>query len=236
MNARRVALVLSCEHGGNRVPREVVAAFADARALLDSHRGFDAGALAVARGLARRFDAPLFAATVSRLVVDLNRSETHPAVLSSITRDLAPAVRQRLLVRWHRPHRAAIVAGVDRLVRRGFAVLHVAVHSFTPVLDGVVRNADIGLLYDPARRWERHVCARWRSELGAAVPGLRVRFNYPYRGVTDGLTTALRRRFADRDYAGVELEMNQAWVADPGRFGRLRRAIGDSLAAVLAGS
>lgn len=233
---RPVALVLSCEHGGNRVPREVVAAFVGAAPVLASHRGFDAGALPVARELARRFEAPLFAATVSRLVVDLNRSETHPRVLSEFTHELAPVVRQRLLARWHRPHRAAIVAAIGRIVARGVPVVHVAVHSFTPVLDGVERNADVGLLYDPARRRERELCGHWRAALHAIASSLRVRLNYPYRGVSDGLTTALRRRFADRDYAGIELEMNQAWVADARRFSGLRRAIGDSLAAVLAAS
>ena len=42
-------------------------------------------------------------------------------------------------------------------------VLHVAVHSFTPVLHGERRNADVGLLYDPAR-------PRERAFRGAPVP------------------------------------------------------------------
>jgi len=43
------------------------------RRLLDSHRGHDPGALAMARSLARSLDATLLAATVSRLLVALNR-------------------------------------------------------------------------------------------------------------------------------------------------------------------
>ena len=40
------------------------------QALLDSHRGYDPGALILARALATAFAAPLVASTVSRLLVD----------------------------------------------------------------------------------------------------------------------------------------------------------------------
>ena len=43
-----VRIVLTCEHGGNRIPAAYAAYFQSAGAVLDSHRGFDAGALAVA--------------------------------------------------------------------------------------------------------------------------------------------------------------------------------------------
>jgi hypothetical protein len=50
-----------------------------------------------------------------------------------------------------------------------------------------------------------------------------VRRNYPYRGWSDGLTTALRRRFAERAYVGIELEVNQRFPrADGERWHRLR--------------
>jgi predicted N-formylglutamate amidohydrolase len=45
-------------------------------------------------------------------------------------------------------------------------------------------------------------------------PGLAIMMNYPYRGVADGHTTALRRRFGDRGYLGLELEINQNLVMD----------------------
>ena len=63
---------------------------------------------------------------------------------------------------------------------------------------------------------------------------LRVRMNYPYRGVSDGLTRALRRRHGDRDYAGIELELNQELIGDPRRFAALQRVLADSLAVALS--
>ncbi|HET6585969.1 MAG TPA: N-formylglutamate amidohydrolase [Nannocystaceae bacterium] len=151
---------------------------------------------------------------------------------SPASRDLFDEDREALLAQFHRPHRARVSAAIARLVARGRPVLHVAVHSFTPVLDGVVRTADLGLLYDPARRRELDVARAWRAALREVAPQLRVRSNYPYRGVSDGLTRALRRRFGDRDYAGLELEVSQQLLGDRRRCATVRAAILASLARV----
>jgi predicted N-formylglutamate amidohydrolase len=226
----RTAFLVTCEHGGNRIPARYRTLFGGQRALLDSHRGFDPGALAMAKALARAFDAPLVAATVSRLLVDLNRSPGHRQFFSSATRALPAALRARIVDEHYRPHRTE----VERLVRgslaRGRRVLHIAAHSFTPVLDGNVRTADVGLLYDPRRRPESALCARWKEALAARAPALRVRRNYPYAGRGDGLTSYLRTRFGPAAYVGVELEVNQRIVAAGApRFPALRRALIETL-------
>ncbi len=202
-----------------------------AHALLTTHRGFDAGALELARRLAARLDAPLHAATVTRLLVDLNRHERSPAVFSRWTAELPIAARRELVARWHRPHRRAVHDACAAAIARGRAVLHVAVHSFTPVLGGQTRNADVGLLYDPGRARERSFAARWRAELREHDPTLRVRMNYPYRGSSDGLTRWLRTCFPERRYAGLELELNQALLAAPPRWRSAMAAVEASLRA-----
>ena len=206
---RRTCVVVTCEHGGNQIPARWAPLFRGRRALLDSHRGWDPGALALARKLAKELHAPLFAHTTSRLLVDLNRSEHHRGVFSSITRALPADERERLLREIYRPHRAGVERCIATAIARGERVVHVAAHSFTPVLNGEHRRADVGLLYDPARRPERAFCAAWLAALADALPDLTVRRNSPYRGNTDGLTTALRRRHAARDYVGIEVEVNQ---------------------------
>lgn len=209
-------LRLTCEHGGNRIPGRWRPLFRGHEALLESHRGWDPGALELARTLARRLGAPLEFSTTSRLLVELNRSPGHPALFSAITRALAAEERGRILEEHYRPHRLCVEAGMAAEIQRlprGAVLLHVAVHTFTPTLDGEVRNADIGLLYDPARGPERDFAGRWREALKEAAPELRVRLNYPYRGAADGLTTHLRRRFTAARYLGFELEVNQALAA-----------------------
>lgn len=213
----RDAFLVTCEHGGNRIPGACRALFQGRQALLDSHRGFDAGALTMARALAAALDAPLVASTVSRLVVDLNRSLRHPRLFSEAMRTAPAALRADVLADHYTPYRTHVEQLVRQLSARGRRVIHVSSHSFTPVLDGRVRHADVGLLYDPARPGEAALCARWKAAFGTAAPDLRVRRNHPYAGRDDGLTSHLRRRFPPTAYVGIELELNQRFVLAGGR-------------------
>jgi predicted N-formylglutamate amidohydrolase len=123
-----------------------------------------------------------------------------------------------------------VEADVAEQVRRGRRVVHLGVHSFTPVLDGKVRRAELALLYDPRRPLERALCSAWADGLATALPHLAVRRNQPYRGASDGLTTWLRRRFPAEAYLGIEIEVNQRLLGPADRF---PPEIGAALAACL---
>src|SRR5690242_13104495 len=146
------------------------------------------------KALASAFGAPLVASTVSRLLVDLNRSIGHPQLFSTVTRAAPAKTRARIVEEHYRPHRTEVERLVGQAVARGQRVIHISSHSFTAELDGRVRGADVGLLYNPGRRGEAEVCARWKESLTAAASDLRVRRNYPYAGKGDGLTSHLRVR------------------------------------------
>ena len=229
------SIVITCEHGGNRIPAPYRGLFHEHQTLLDSHRGYDAGALIMARALARAFAAPLVASTVSRLLVDLNRSVGHPSLHSEATRKASAEVRQNILKHYYQSYRTA----AERLVRQAIAdhgrVIHLSSHSFTPELDGKVRDTDIGLLYDPARAGETNLCERWKTSLEACAPDLAVRRNYPYAGKADGLTAWFRRRLPPGAYVGIELEINQKHVVRASRhWTAMRKAILESLRRALA--
>lgn len=228
--ARR-RLVVSCEHGGNRVPPACVPLFAGKLDVLQSHRGWDKGAARLAERIGEAFGVAPRISTMSRLVIDNNRSPGHRALFSEFTRALPEAERERLLNRHYAPHRRKVESDIEKALAED-PVLHVAVHSFTPVLNGVVREADIGLLYDPQRKAERAIVESWKRALAQSLPGLRVRLNYPYKGISDGLTTALREKYGPR-YAGIELELNQKHHGRPA-WHDLERALIDSLAAFVA--
>jgi predicted N-formylglutamate amidohydrolase len=229
------AVVVTCEHGGNRVPPRWAPLFRGKHALLSSHRGFDAGALLLARDLARALRVPLVAATSTRLLVDLNRSLGHPALFSAVTRRLPSLEREDILERCYLPYRRQVATTVRRRIDSGRAVVHVSSHSFVPRLDGVVREVDVGVLFDPSRRREVDVTRRWLRLLRAGAPGLRFRSNQPYRGTADGLTTGLRKIHGDAEYAGIEVEVNQAIVAGgPARWRSLRELFARTLRAAVA--
>ena len=230
------ALVITCEHGGNAVPPDYAALFAGHEALLATHRGWDPGALELARQLADALQAPLFAATTTRLLIDLNRSIGHRQLHSEATRGLPLAVRRALAAQHYRPHRDAVELEVARLVAVGRRVVHIASHSFTPELNGTVRQADVACLYDPARAGERTLAARWLGALRRRRPELKLRRNYPYEGKGDGLTSLLRQRHAPGEYVGLELEVNQRFCLAGGEaWAALQRNITGALADALAG-
>lgn len=229
----RTHLVLSCEHAGREIPAAYRGLFDSdaARSALDSHRGWDPGAIEIASSLARTLDAPLAAHHVTRLLVEVNRSPGHGALWSEFSRALPEADRSAILDRYWSAHRDEVRRLVDR-APAGALVVHVGVHTFTPVWNGRRRATDIGLLHDPARTPERRVAVRWKRELtrGFAADGLRVHLNRPYRGWTDGLTTTLRGELAEERYAGIELEVSQALVPLPNEAAtRIASALARSL-------
>ncbi|MCC6840130.1 MAG: N-formylglutamate amidohydrolase [Flavobacteriales bacterium] len=223
-------LFLSCEHGGNDVPPELQHCFAGHAKVLNTHRGYDIGALDLFHRLVPLAAASTFT-TLSRLCIEMNRSEGHRQQFSAFTAGVEPARKQHLLA-LYRTYRNAIIEDIQTRIAAGNAVLHVAVHSFTPVLDGVERRLDVGLLYDPQRTAERAFAMAWRKALRQRLPAMAVRMNQPYKGVSDGLPTALRNRFP-KGYAGLELEVNQRFATNNRMEPRLASALHDSMAEVL---
>ncbi|HEY8250863.1 MAG TPA: N-formylglutamate amidohydrolase [Burkholderiales bacterium] len=217
-------LIVSCEHGGNRVPSPFSKLFS--RRFLDTHRGYDPGALAVARDFAAATGAPLFYSTVSRLLVELNRPLGHPQLFHL---PLPEPVREALLRRYYFPYWNA----VHKAAQRGRRVLHLSCHSFTPKFRGVRRATDIGLLFDPARPAEAAFCRRWRRAILEEDPHLRVRYNDPYPGVFPSLVESLRRKLGGRRYVGIQIEVNQKFPrGDARRWRALRRALVAAFTAV----
>jgi predicted N-formylglutamate amidohydrolase len=221
--------VLTCEHGGNHVPAEFTRLFRGQEKVLNSHRGYDPGALELARTCARRLKVPLHFATTTRLLVELNRSPQHPAQISAATKLLTVAERELLLAKHYYPYRNRVETEVETAVGSGRRVIHVSFHTFTPQLDGVVRRAEVGLLYDPRRAGEATFCAQFKQLLASRRADLTIRKNYPYLGKSDGFTTTLRKKWPDAVYLGIELEVNQRWpLGDRRAWLRLQRDVAEA--------
>jgi predicted N-formylglutamate amidohydrolase len=228
--------LVSCEHASKAIPTSY-RQLGLSRAQLDLHIAWDPGAAIIARIVARRLESPCHLGRWSRLLVDLNRSLGHAKLMAPDSfgiripgnATISPAEYERRLRLYYFPYRDPAVEDVLRIVRKNGACLHLSIHSFTPRVGRTVRNTDVGLLYDPAHAGEAAFARRLRSRIEAH--GLRVRMNYPYRGTTDGFTTALRSRLSSRRYAALEIETNQALVRSPAGARRLGRILADAIAA-----
>lgn len=227
-------IVVTCEHGGNRIPTASSAHFKGNALRLRSHEGHDIGALQLARDISRALRAPLHSSTTSRLLVDLNRSLGHPELFSSVTKHLPEDEKERILRRhWH-PYRQAVERRVETLQRNGRCVLHLSIHSFTPQWEGKTRDVDVGILFDPKREAETRFAESWIEELQSRRSDLAVHKNAPYRGWADGLATALRAQHPESRYLGIELEVSQRFpLGEQLEWRALRRDVCASLAEVV---
>jgi predicted N-formylglutamate amidohydrolase len=202
-------LIITCEHAGNQVPEIYDHLFADVKEVLQSHRGWDPGALEIARFLATEFSAPLFTCETTRLLIEPNRSLHSHQLYSEYSRRLFETDHDQILQLYYYPHRN----GVEELIAKAAKpVAQLSIHSFTPVLNGHKRLVDVGLLFDPDRKSESHFCKKLLDGLELALPRLTIKFNEPYKGTDDGFTTYLRTKFDDAEYLGIEIEVNQKFL------------------------
>ncbi|WP_146581959.1 N-formylglutamate amidohydrolase [Neorhodopirellula pilleata] len=205
--------LITCEHGGNDVPAAYAVHFqsAHAKRCLNSHRGYDPGALDAAKRFAVALDAPLISSTTTRLLVDLNRSESSSDVISEFARVLSDGQRESLIRRFHRPYRQKVIDHLDAVIKPNERIIHLSIHTFVPRFRGQLRQVDVGILYDPARSHEAVFCERWISKLQMANRRWRVSANEPYAGTDDGLTTTCRGLFDAEQYLGIEVEINHRY-------------------------
>ncbi|MBB2175872.1 N-formylglutamate amidohydrolase [Gluconacetobacter johannae] len=195
----------------------------------DRHIAWDIGMAGMGRLLAERLDTILIEQVYSRLVIDCNRAPGHP---TSVVRtsdgtdvpanlDLDAADVARRVDEIFRPYHARIA---DELAaRHGRPTVVVALHSFTPDMDGVPRPWHAGVLHNRAPRFGLIVKSLLEEE-----GGLLVGDNEPY-ALTDGSDYTIPVHAERNGLAYVELEIRQDLVADA----RGQREWADRLARVL---
>lgn len=222
--------ILTCEHAGNQVPDGYRSLFDGADKILKSHRGWDPGALELAQVLVKKEKFELFLYPYTRLFIEPNRSIGHPKLFSQFTRHLPKEKKQEVINRYYLPYRSRVTKVIKKNASKKIPTIHISVHTFTPVFDEKERHFEIGLLYDPKKTLEKDVCQNWKSILGDIMPEFRIRMNQPYKGISDGFTSFLRKLIDDKLYLGIELEMSQKLFFDNnGKWNQISLKVGESL-------
>lgn len=216
-------LILTCEHAFNTIPQEYQDLFINAEEILESHRGYDPGALDLFNELKDLADFSFYHET-GRLLVEVNRSKGHSNLFSEFTKNLSGKQKNEILIQYYFPYRDSVEKQISSIIEKGEKVLHLSVHTFTPKLNEEIRNTDIGLLYDPTRSEEKEFSKKLKQNLKNQNPELKIRFNYPYLGKADGFTTYLRKKFLE-NYLGIELEVNQKFVSQNQMDHQIKNAV-----------
>jgi predicted N-formylglutamate amidohydrolase len=229
----RGRLMIVCDHASNWVPPTLQSLGLPPHEL-ERHIAWDPGALAVAQNLARLVDAPLVHATVSRLVLDVNRDPGHAGSIVPVSEDtpipgnvdLPPQERARRVRDIYEPYHRCLEQTIDTLAARDPDLQLVSVHSFTPIYRGHRRPWHAGVLSNRDRRMAQPLLELLRAE-----PDLSVGDNEPY-APTDGVYHTLDRHCAARGLRSVLLELRADVISDAGSQQRWAQKLGQALQAI----
>lgn len=211
---RKVNIFLTCEHGGADVPAVYQPLFKKNKNVLKTHRALDIGALEIAKYLKNDLKVPLLYSKISRLIVDLNRVLTSRTLFSEFTTPFSISEKKLILKKYYFPHRDSFFNEVVLAEKKKQLLIHIGVHSFTPVLNNKKRKMQMALLYDPRRIAEKKFADLWINELKKQFPHYMIARNNPYKGASSGINDFFRRTFSAKNYIGIELEMNQGLLLE----------------------
>lgn len=237
----KAPVLLLCDHATRFIPRALKSLGLD-EAQLTRHIAWDIGIAEVTRHLARRLDAPAVMSHFSRLIVDPNRLLDNPTLIPEISdgtvvpgnRDLDAGQREARIDSFFRPYHDAIAAQIDAMQAAlqsegqggGKVPALVSMHSFTPIMHGLQRPWEIGILWNRDPRLPRPLMDRLRAE------GLTVGDNEPYSGA-DGHGYTQHVHGDRRGLANVLIEVRQDLIDTQQSAAAWAGRLGTALEAVL---
>jgi predicted N-formylglutamate amidohydrolase len=231
----RSPFLLIGDHAGNAVPAKL-GNLGLARPDLERHIAVDVGVAALGKDLSKGLDAAFIRQSYSRLVIDCNRAPESPGLVLEQSdgteipgnRNLGPEERVQRRAEIQAPYQAALAAELARRRAEGRLVVLIALHSFTPMLNGGQRRPwEAGILHGGGdSRFARRLLDRLRAE-----PGINVGDNEPYRMDETDYTIPLHAFAAGLPYA--EIEVRQDLLCDAAGIRRWSAILGTALPAAL---
>jgi predicted N-formylglutamate amidohydrolase len=228
-------VVLVCEHASRHIPADLND-LGLTGAALTSHAAWDIGALAVARGLAERLDAPLVAGATSRLVYDLNRPLESPTAIPPVSevfeipgnQGLSDTARRDRFDRLHTPfHNALAETVATQRARVAGPVALITVHSFTRIYLGQERAVELGYLFhsDGALAQAALQVELTRCQYASAL-------NEPY-GAGDGVTYTLEKHGESQGLPALMIEVQNDLIETPEGAAAMADHLAETLRAIL---
>jgi predicted N-formylglutamate amidohydrolase len=215
---------------GDHAGREIPARLGDlglAPADRARHIAWDIGVEGLGRALAGRLGVTFISQRFSRLVIDCNRDPGHcesiveesdgTPIPGNVGLDVQERARRRREI--FTPYHAAIAAALDAKPVKGL----VALHSFTPTMQGQARPWRIGVLHRDDSPLSRSVLARLRAALGEDVVG----DNAPYR--MDGTDFTVPHHCDPRGIDYLELEVRQDEISHAAGCGLVAALVAEAL-------
>ncbi|MBT8098193.1 MAG: N-formylglutamate amidohydrolase [Gammaproteobacteria bacterium] len=176
-------LLLVCDHASCRFPQRLGDLGLDPFARR-CHLAIDIGAGRLTELLAESLSVTAVLQQYSRLIIDCNRELLDPGAFLEFgdgivvpgNRNLSRSEKDARADAIYHPYHAAIDEQIKRLRALGPPPAFISVHSFTPVLDGVARRWQVGVLWDKDERLAEIFIEGFRAA------GYETGDNEPYSG------------------------------------------------------
>lgn len=232
--ASKAPLLLVCDHASRRFPAALGDMGLDPVARR-CHLAWDIGAGALTRRLAEDLGCTAVLARYSRLVVDCNRDLMDPGAFLEFgdgivipgNRRLTREEKDRRAEEIYWPYHYAIDLEVKRLATHACLPAMASVHSFTPVLNGVSRHLEVGVLWDADRDTAEIAIDGFRAA------GFDVGDNEPYSGkAPQDFTIDHHAEGAELPHVGIEIR--QDLIDDAAGVEKVARALAPILRRIVA--
>jgi len=227
--------LLVCDHATNRIPKRLGGLGVSA-VDLETHFALDIGAANVTRIMSASLSLPAVLSCYSRLVVDCNRRLDDPTAFPPYFEEIFVPGNQGLDHDDRQARADALYWTYHRAVRNQLTALEahaqapamLAIHSFTPQLNGQQRPWEIGILWDKDPRIPLPLLEALRRE-----PGVVVGDNEPYSGKHPHDFT-IDYHAEEAGLAHVSIEIRQDLIATPGGANRWAGILSEALQPILA--
>lgn len=203
-------ILLVCDHASSRFPQALGDMGLDPFARR-CHLAVDIGAGPLTECLSDSLGVTAVLGQYSRLVVDLNRELLDPGAFLEFgdgivvpgNRHLRLADKEARAEAIYWPYHQAIDRQIERLKSIGPAPIFIAIHSFTPVLNGEARPWQVGILWDK----DQNLAAIFIEEFRAA--GFHTGDNEPYSGkAPQDYTIDTHAEAAGLRHVGIEIRQD----------------------------
>ena len=206
-------LLFTSDHNGDAIPKQLEL-LGVPKYELRRHVAYDIGINAVSHYLSKRFSAPLITANYSRLVIDCNRSPGSPGSIPPVSDqtvvpgniDLDQHLRRQREEEIFYPYHYAIERHLKRwqpVADQHKRQVLIALHSFTPVMNGVFRPWQIGILWKDDKRLAQPLITSLSED-----KTLNIGDNQPYSGSEPAGYTFLKH-VPEHNLVSIAVEFRQ---------------------------
>ena len=223
--------IFLCDHASNCIPDEYNNLGLNKEERL-AHIAWDPGSLAVAQILSKQFDAPIVRSTISRLVIDVNRSRKAVDLIPTISENtkipgnenIDVDERNKRINLYHNPYHEMINRLIDDRQKTGIKSIVIAVHSFTPIYNNIPRPWPIGLIPCQDERFSKQFFMALQGDNAK----MNIGWNEPY-AAKQGVFYTMHKHADLRQLEGCMIEIRNDEITDAGGVNKWAKIIQKAL-------